>query len=147
MSAFCDVQPVLRLVEDRRLRTVHDLVGDLLARDAPAGSAATMASGTSLRKKRRVELVGPQGLHLRAVVLLAHADPHIGVERRGTGHRRARVALHPELASRSCQPSCRMEAILAAGRSQPSGTLRHTSMPAMAPASASEAATLLPSPR
>ena len=50
---------------------------------------------TGFGEKPRVDLIRPQTGNLRAVLLLTHTDPHIGVKRGGAGYRGFRIALDP----------------------------------------------------
>ena len=76
-DALLRVQPVLGLVEDHGLRSVHDLVRDLLA--AMGGQA--MHEDRVLvghAHQRAVDLIGLQQVVAAALVLVAHGDPAIG---------------------------------------------------------------------
>ena len=106
-----------------------------------------MASGRARASSARVDLIRAQRIDLLGVVVLPHADPDVGVEGRCPLDRRRRVSLHPDVGPAVLREAA-MEAILAPGQiAALRDAQRQTSMPAMAPASAREAATLLPSPR
>ena len=86
------VHPVLGLLEDPRLRTLEDLLGDLLA--AVRGQAVEDdRAGRGAGEQRRVDGEAPEGLQPRGGLgLLSHAGPHVGHHHVGAGHRLPRIA-------------------------------------------------------
>ena len=87
------VAAVLGLVPDALARAVEDLGGDLLARRARAGRAARTRRARRRRAARRRR--GRRRARARRCcggLLVAHADPDVGVDGAGAGDGLARVA-------------------------------------------------------
>ena len=140
------MQPVLGLVEDRRLRAVDDLLGDLLAvvRGKAVQDERLLAG---LAHELRVDAVAGEVAPAPLVLgLLTHRRPDVGVEDVRAGDRSVHVRRQLHRAARFARPLARDgDRSLAAAR-MPAGVAATTCIPNVAAPTSSEAQTLLPSP-
>ena len=86
------MKPVLRLIEDHRVRTINDLVGDLFA---PVSGQAVHHDSVIFGQSDEFRIDRESGERLpplRGLLLLPHAGPGVGVDDVGALHRFARIA-------------------------------------------------------